>query len=115
MALIAATLQRHGLDGVIATNTTVAREAVAGLEHAQETGGLSGGPLLEPSNRVIRALRAALGADFPIIGVGGVCSGADARAKIEAGADLVQIYTGFIYRGPPLVQEVAHAIRSTRR
>jgi dihydroorotate dehydrogenase len=114
VALIAATLQRHGIDGVIATNTTVAREAVAGLAHAQETGGLSGAPLLEPSNRVIRALRAALGPDCPIIGVGGVCSGADARSKIEAGANLVQLYTGFIYGGPPLVREVAHAIRGTR-
>ena len=114
VGLIAATLRRHAVDGVIATNTTVAREAVAGLAHAQEAGGLSGAPLLEPSNRVIRSLRAALGSGFPIIGVGGVCSGADARAKLEAGADLVQLYTGFIYGGPPLVQEVARAIRDTR-
>ena len=111
VGLIAATLLRHGIDGVIATNTTVARDAVAGLAHAQETGGLSGAPLLDASNRVIRALRAALGPAFPIIGVGGVCSGADARLKIEAGANLVQLYTGFIYRGPPLVPEVAHALR----
>jgi dihydroorotate dehydrogenase len=114
VGLIAATLQRHGIDGVIATNTTVAREAVAGLPHAQETGGLSGAPLLQASNRVIRALRAALGQGFPIIGVGGVCSGADACSKIEAGADLVQIYTGFIYGGPPLVREAALAIRGAR-
>jgi dihydroorotate dehydrogenase len=115
VTVIAATLRRHGIDGVIATNTTLARDAVAGLPHAAEAGGLSGAPVLEPSNRVIRALRAALGQAFPIIGVGGVCSGADARSKLEAGADLVQLYTGFIYRGPELIQEVAHALRDFRR
>lgn len=108
--LIAATLQRHGLDGVIATNTTLSRDAVQGLPHADEAGGLSGAPVLEPSNRVIRWLRAALGPGFPIIGVGGVLSGADARAKIDAGANLVQIYTGLIYRGPALVRECAQAL-----
>ncbi len=108
--LIAATLQRHGIDGVIATNTTVARDAVLGLPHAGETGGLSGAPLLEPSNRVIRRLRAALGRRFPIIGVGGISSGADALSKVDAGADLVQLYTGLIYRGPALVDEVARAL-----
>ena len=110
--VIAATLKRHAMDGVIATNTTLSREAVAGLPHAEETGGLSGAPVFEASNRVIRALRAALGPAFPIIGVGGVCSGADARAKLEAGADLVQLYTGFIYGGPPLVREAAAALRA---
>ncbi len=108
--LIAATLVRHGIDGVIATNTTVAREAVHGLPHANEAGGLSGKPVFEASNRVIARLRASLGPIFPIIGVGGVLSGADARAKHEAGADLVQIYTGLIYKGPPLVQEAARAL-----
>jgi dihydroorotate dehydrogenase len=108
---IAATLMRHGLDGVIATNTTVARNAVKGLRHAGETGGLSGTPLREASNRVIRWLRAALGPGLPIIGVGGVMSGADAQAKIDAGADLVQLYTGLIYRGPELVHECADALR----
>jgi len=112
VALIAATLQRHGIDGVIATNTTLAREAVQGLPHAQEAGGLSGPPVFEASNRVIAALRAALGPAYPIIGVGGVASGADAVAKLDAGADLVQIYTGFIYRGPPLVREAAAAMRA---
>jgi dihydroorotate dehydrogenase len=111
IGVIAATLQRHGIDGVIATNTTLARDAVQGLPHAQETGGLSGSPVLEPSNRVIRTLRSALGAGYPIIGVGGVCSGADALSKREAGADLVQVYTGFIYRGPELVPEVARALK----
>ncbi|MFM8509294.1 MAG: quinone-dependent dihydroorotate dehydrogenase, partial [Betaproteobacteria bacterium] len=108
--VIAATLVRHGIDGVIATNTTLSREAVQGLAHAQETGGLSGSPVLQASNRVIAQLRAALGPVFPIIGVGGVMSGADARSKIEAGADLVQIYTGLIYRGPELVTEAARAL-----
>jgi dihydroorotate dehydrogenase len=113
--LIAATLGRHGIDGVIATNTTVARDAVAGLPHADETGGLSGRPVFEASNRVIRRLRAALGAHVPIIGVGGVLSGADAVAKRDAGADLVQIYTGLIYRGPALVYEAARALAQRRR
>ena len=107
---IAATLQRHAIDGVIATNTTLARDAVQGMTHAEEAGGLSGAPVFEASNRVIGQLRAALGAGFPIIGVGGVLSGADARAKIAAGADLVQIYTGLIYRGPALVSEAARAL-----
>ncbi len=108
--VIAATLRQTGIDGVIATNTTVARDAVRHLKHGDENGGLSGAPVFEASNRVIGQLRAALGSGFPIIGVGGVMSGADARAKVAAGADLVQIYTGFIYKGPPLVTEVARAL-----
>ncbi|MBG6081570.1 quinone-dependent dihydroorotate dehydrogenase [Rubrivivax gelatinosus] len=108
--VVAATLRRHGLDGVIATNTTISREAVQGLRHAEETGGLSGRPVAEASNRVIRRLRAALGAGFPIIGVGGVMDAQDARAKLDAGADLVQIYTGLIYRGSALVGEAARAL-----
>jgi dihydroorotate dehydrogenase len=111
---IAATLKRHAIDGVIATNTTIARDAVKGLPHAEEAGGLSGAPVFAPSNRVIRLLRAALGAAYPIIGVGGVMSGGDALAKREAGADLVQIYTGFIYKGPPLVTEAAQALAQRR-
>jgi dihydroorotate dehydrogenase len=112
LRLIASTVKRHGVDGVVATNTTVARDAVQGLPNSDEAGGLSGAPLLEPSNRAIRALRAELGSAVPIIGVGGVLSGADARAKIDAGADLVQIYTGLIYKGPALVNECARALRS---
>ncbi len=108
---IAAAVERHGIDGVIATNTTVTRNAVQGLRHADEAGGLSGAPVFEPSNRVIRALRAALGSQRPIVGVGGVLSGADARAKLSAGADLVQIYTGLVYKGPALVSECARALR----
>lgn len=113
--VIAATLLKNGIDGVIATNTTIAREAVKHLPHGEEAGGLSGAPVFEASNRVIRALRAQLGVHYPIIGVGGVMSGTDARAKREAGADLVQIYTGFIYRGPPLITEAARALQAMPR
>ena len=109
IGVIAATLQRHQIDGVIATNTTLARDAVQGLPHAEEAGGLSGRPVFEASNRVIAALRAALGPACPIIGVGGVMSGADAAAKLKAGADLVQLYTGLIYKGPALVSEASRA------
>jgi dihydroorotate dehydrogenase len=109
--IIAGTLKRHGIDGVIATNTTVAHHNVHHLPNGQETGGLSGAPLLGASNRVIRLLRAEVGSTYPIIGVGGVMSGADARSKIKAGADLVQIYTGLIFKGPGLVPEVAKALR----
>ena len=110
IATIAAIVSRHRVDGLIATNTTLARDGVAGHANAGESGGLSGAPLAPRSNQVIAGLRAALGPRFPIIGVGGVMSGADARAKREAGADLVQIYTGFIYKGPALVTEVARAL-----
>ncbi len=101
--------------GVLATNTTVSREAVAGLQHAEESGGLSGAPVLQASNRVISQLRKALGRDFPIIGVGGILSAADAVSKINAGADVVQIYTGLIYKGPGLVRQAALAIKNSRR
>ena len=110
VGVIAATLQRHNMDGVIATNTTISREAVKGLQHAEEAGGLSGAPVLEASNQIIRQLRSALGSRYPIIGVGGILSGADAVSKIRAGADVVQIYSGLIYRGPDLVKEAAEAI-----
>ena len=109
--VIASTLKKNGIEGVIATNTTVSRDAVLGQKHANEAGGLSGTPVLEPSNRVIRQLRAELGAGYPIIGVGGVTDGPSARSKIEAGADLVQVYTGLIYRGPELVKEAAGALK----
>jgi dihydroorotate dehydrogenase len=111
VGVIAATLQKNGIDGVIATNTTISREAVKGMPHAEEAGGLSGRPVFEASNQVIRQLRAALGPRYPIIGVGGVMSGADARVKRDAGADLVQIYTGLIYQGPGLVNECAKALK----
>ena len=112
---IAAVLVRQRIDGVVATNTTLSRDAVEGLAHGAEAGGLSGAPVFAASNRVIAQLRRALGPAFPIIGVGGVLSGEDARAKIAAGADLVQIWTGFIYKGPALVTEAAQAIASIRR
>ncbi len=108
---IARLLQAHGMDGVVATNTTTQRAAVAGLSHAGETGGLSGAPLLQASNQVIRQLRSALGPAYPIIGVGGILSAQDAVSKMQAGADLVQIYTGLIYQGPDLVRAAARAIR----
>lgn len=111
VAVIAATLLRHGMDGVVATNTTLNRDAVQGMAHAQEAGGLSGAPVRAMSNRVIAQLRAALGSGFPIIGVGGVMSAADAVSKIEAGANLVQIYTGLIYQGPALVTQAAKSIK----
>jgi dihydroorotate dehydrogenase len=114
VGVIAATLKRHGMDGVVATNTTLSREAVKGMPHAEEAGGLSGAPVLAASNRVISQLRAALGKSFPIIGVGGIMSGRDAVSKIEAGADVVQIYTGLIYKGPDLVTEAALAIKKSR-
>ena len=118
--VIAATLKRYGTGsngqpnnafGVVATNTTLNRDAVKGMPHADEAGGLSGAPVLEMSNRVITQLRAALGKKFPIIGVGGIMSAADAVRKIEAGADVVQIYTGLIYHGPDLVKKAALAIK----
>ncbi|MCX4164516.1 MULTISPECIES: quinone-dependent dihydroorotate dehydrogenase [Paraburkholderia] len=107
---IAGTLLQHRIEGVIATNTTLARNAVAGLPHADEAGGLSGRPVFDASNEVIRKLRSEVGETVPIIGVGGIFSGDDARAKLAAGASLVQLYTGFIYRGPSLVAECAQAL-----
>ena len=112
--VIAATLKHHKIDGVIATNTTLSREAVKGLKHAEEAGGLSGAPVLEASNQVIRQLRKALGKNYPIIGVGGVITAQDAVSKIKAGADLVQIYTGLIYSGPALVKAAASAVKTAK-
>jgi len=108
---IAEALLRHKIDGVIATNTTLSRDAVQGLPHADEAGGLSGAPVFELSNAVIRGLKRELGDAIPIIGVGGILRGADARAKIEAGAQLVQLYSGLIYAGPALVKDCAAALR----
>lgn len=113
--VIAEALLRHGMEGVIATNTTLARDQVKTLAHGTESGGLSGAPVFAASNEVIRQLRAELGPGFPIIGVGGIFSGPDAVAKIDAGADVVQLFTGLIYRGPGLVTEVARALARHRR
>ena len=107
---IARTLVVRKIDGVVATNTTTDRAGVAGLRHAGEAGGLSGRPLKEKSTATIRALAAALGGALPIIGVGGIMSGADAKEKIAAGATLIQVYTGLIYKGPELVAELVEAL-----
>ena len=104
-------LLRYELDAVIATNTTFSRAGVEKLPHAQETGGLSGVPLMARSTAVVGQLREILGGKLPIIAVGGILSGADAAAKIAAGASLVQLYTGFIYRGPDLIREAVKALR----
>jgi dihydroorotate dehydrogenase len=109
---IGGALVRHGIDGVIATNTTLHRRDVEGMRHANEQGGLSGAPVFDLSNIVIRALKAEVGDAVPIIGVGGILSGRDAKAKINAGAQLVQLYSGLIYRGPALVRECADALRA---
>ncbi|ABP33959.1 quinone-dependent dihydroorotate dehydrogenase [Polynucleobacter asymbioticus] len=111
--LIADLLMEFNIDAVIATNTTISREAVTGMQYGEETGGLSGAPVRIASNIVIRALKARLGVQLPIIGVGGILSGADAREKIMAGASLVQLYSGLIYKGPDLVSECAKALRQS--
>lgn len=102
--------RKHHVDAVIATNTTLSREGVAGLPHAEESGGLSGSPLLARANSVLGRLSRMLGNEMPLIGVGGVTSAQDALAKLRAGASLVQIYSGFVYCGPGLVREIVEAI-----
>jgi dihydroorotate dehydrogenase len=109
---IARVLVRQKVDGVIATNTTIARDAVQGQQNADEAGGLSGRPLRAQSTAVVAKLAKALDGALPVIGVGGIMSGADAKEKIDAGATLIQIYTGLIYRGPKLVVECARALAS---
>jgi len=111
VAEIADALLRHGWDGAIATNTTLSREGVADLEHGAEAGGLSGKPLFERSTRVLGWLAKEVRGRFPLIGVGGITCAEDAAAKIRAGASLVQIYSGFIYRGPGLIGACATAAR----
>lgn len=101
--------QKHGMDGLIATNTTLAREGVAGHRYGAEAGGLSGQPVAARAASVLQQLRAAAGPGFPLIGVGGIDSAAEAQARRQQGADLLQIYTGFIYQGPGLVRECAEA------
>ncbi|WP_339669738.1 quinone-dependent dihydroorotate dehydrogenase [Dasania marina] len=111
---VAAALVKHGIDGVIATNTTIARDKVAHLRHGDETGGLSGGPLTEASTDVIAKFALALDGKLPIIGVGGIVDGQSAADKINAGAALVQIYSGFIYQGPALIAAAAKAIKALK-
>jgi dihydroorotate dehydrogenase len=107
---IADLLMQHQIDGVIATNTTLARDAVKGMQNAEETGGLSGAPVKQQSTIVIEQLSKQLQGALPIIGVGGILSGADAAEKIEAGASLVQVYSGLIYKGPALVREICNTL-----
>jgi dihydroorotate dehydrogenase len=102
---IAQLLRAHRVDAVIATNTTVAREGVEGLPHAEESGGLSGAPLKARSTQIVRQLSEQLGGELPIIAVGGIMQAADAAEKLAAGASLVQLYTGLVYRGPRLVRD----------
>jgi len=110
-AAVAAAVERHGLDGLIATNTTSDHAAVAGARHAGEAGGLSGRPLAAPSTAVLADLAGHLGARLPLVGVGGITDAESGRRKFDAGADLIQIYTGLIYRGPALVGELIEAAR----
>ncbi len=107
---IARLLIEHKIDGVVATNTTVARPGIDGKRHAEEAGGLSGRPLRAMATKAVRILARTLDGALPIIGVGGILCGADAKEKIDAGATLVQVYTGLIYRGPDLIAECARAL-----
>jgi len=110
LPVIAEVVSRHRMDAVIATNTTITRDGVKGLKHAEETGGLSGAPLKQKSDQVLAAFRALLPEEIALIGVGGITRGQDAVDKLELGADLVQFYTGMVYRGPELVNECLQAI-----
>ncbi len=111
VAFISAQLLRFEIDGLIATNTTLSREGVQGLAHAEEAGGLSGAPVFERSTAVLRQFAEHLAQRIPLIGVGGITEGAHARAKQQAGAQLVQVYSGLIYRGPGLISECAKALQ----
>ena len=112
IANIADAVRRHRFDALIATNTTLSREGVENLPHGQETGGLSGLPVFEKSTAVMRAFVQALAGELPVIAAGGVVDGAKAKAKLDAGAALVQVYSGLIYRGPELVKECVAATRA---
>ncbi|TAN53917.1 MAG: quinone-dependent dihydroorotate dehydrogenase [Betaproteobacteria bacterium] len=112
---IAQAVRRHRVDALIATNTSLAREGVEGLPHAAERGGLSGAPIRQRANRVLAAFAAELRNEVPLIGAGGILEGGDAAEKVGAGAALVQLYTGLIYRGPALVAECIEAIRHAHR
>lgn len=110
IAELAATFNELNVEGVIATNTTVSREEVAGYPNAEETGGLSGAPVREKSNAVLKRFRELLNDDIPLIGVGGVMTAHDAEEKLKLGADLVQIYSGFIYEGPELIKKTVERL-----
>lgn len=105
-------IKNSGIDGIICTNTTIEKNNLKKECHQDETGGLSGKPLFTRSNEIISTVRQTLGGDFPIIGVGGILTGADAMSKIEAGANLVQVYTGFIYKGAGLINSINQQITS---
>jgi len=109
---IADAVRRHGIDAVIATNTTTGREGVEGLPNAAEAGGLSGAPITRKSTAVLKKIHACLQGEAAVIGAGGIMSGADAAGKRVAGASLVQLYSGLIYRGPELVSECVSAFRA---
>jgi dihydroorotate dehydrogenase len=115
LGLVATALKTYEMDGVIATNTTLSREGVEDSPLSDEAGGLSGAPVRNRSTEVIRTLASHLDGALPIIGVGGITEGFDAAEKIEAGASLVQIYTGFIYRGPSLIRDSLEAIEQVKR
>ena len=115
IVFVANALRDAGIDGVVATNTTVSRDLVQGLRHGEEAGGLSGKPVRQASLRVIQRLYQELGEDIPIIGVGGITDGESAAEKVRAGAKLVQVYTGFIYHGPGLIGESVEAIRALHK
>jgi dihydroorotate dehydrogenase len=112
IATIAELALRHRVDALIATNTTIGRAGVEGHRHAGESGGLSGRPVFAVSTEVLRKLARLLAGRIPLIGVGGILTGGDAKAKIDAGASLVQLYTGFIYRGPGLIAEARRALKA---
>ncbi|WP_407291078.1 quinone-dependent dihydroorotate dehydrogenase [Stutzerimonas zhaodongensis] len=112
--LVAEAIFQSGMDAVIATNTTLGREGVAGLAHADEAGGLSGAPVREKSTQAVRILADTLVGRLPIIAVGGITEGRHAAEKIEAGASLVQLYTGFIYKGPALIREAVDAVAALK-
>lgn len=114
-ALVAAALLESGMDAVIATNTTLGREGVEGLAFGGEAGGLSGAPVLAKSTHIVKVLAGELGGKLPIIAAGGITEGRHAAEKIAAGASLVQIYSGFIYKGPALIREAVDAIAAMPR
>ena len=115
VSAVADIVQKSGIDAVIATNTTIARDGVSALPRGTETGGLSGAPLTTRATDIVTQLARALGGKVPVIGVGGIMTGADARSKISAGASLVQVYTGLVYRGPQLVAECIDAVCGSAR
>jgi len=114
VALVAETFVNSGIDGVIATNTTLSREGVQGLRYGNEAGGLSGAPLEDLATETVEHLCQALAGKLPVIGVGGILDGEGAAEKVKAGASLVQIYSGFIYRGPELIREAVDALADLR-